>query len=124
MGEGEPLTSPADRTSALYRLPSGGDSAVWVGLTPYDAGVILTYALGTPAEDAALRAAVESSVGSMEFTGPEGGAHPVAMGDTLMYFLKHRRGHPIVWSPLVLLGIAGVSLLRAQGGRSSYKDLV
>jgi hypothetical protein len=124
MGEGEVLALPADRTSALYRLPSGGDSAVWVALTPYDAGVILTYALGTPAEDAALRGAVEFSLGSMEFTGPEGGAHPEALGDTMMYFLKHRRGHPVVWSPLVLLGIAGVSLLRAQGERSSYKDLV
>ena len=124
MGEGELLASPAGRISALYRLPSGGDTAVWVALTPYDAGIILTYALGTPAEDAALRGAVESSVGSMEFTGPDGGAHPVALGDTMMYFLKHRRGHPIVWSPLVLLGIAGVSLLRARGGRSSYKDLV
>jgi len=124
MVEAELLESPAGRTSALYRLPSGGDTAVWVALTPYDDGVILTYALGTPAEDAALRGAVEASVGAMKFTGPEGGVHPVALGDTLVYFLKHRRGHPLVWSPLVLLGIAGVSLFRSQGGRSSYKDLV
>jgi hypothetical protein len=86
--------------------------------------VILTYALGTPAEDAALRAAVESSLGSMAFTGPNGGAHPAALGDTLVYFLKHRRGHPLVWSPLVLVGLVGVSLLGAKGGGSSYKDLV
>ncbi|MEE2751852.1 MAG: hypothetical protein VX519_10510 [Myxococcota bacterium] len=118
----ELLQAPGARVSALYRLPSGGDTAVWVAATPYNAGLVLTYGLGNTGEDADLRAAVEHAVGGLSFLDPDGGAHPAAAGDVLMYYLMHRKTHPFVWVPLILLGLGFFQLVARARTSPSYED--
>ncbi len=91
--------------------------------TPYNAGLVLTYGLGSTQEDADLRAAVEHSVGQLRFLDPDGGAHPAAPGDVLSYYLVHRRTHPFVWVPIILLGLGLVLLVARARSPRSYEDL-
>lgn len=101
-----------ERLGVLY-APPVAVHPMRLAIAPYDKGVVLLTGLSSQNDAAGLDAAIQASLDSFEFTGPEGGAPIVAMDKRIGYWLKHRPTSPFVLGPAVLLvlGIAAVVAL-------------
>jgi len=111
----------ADRISFLYSAPLG-EQARRVGITPYDQGLILTYALGPASKADALDAGIRAALQATTFTGESGGAHPVGLAAWLGYAAAYR--------PVLLVGAAapvliffGLIFLLANKKKPNYDEI-
>ena len=112
----------ADRLSFLYTLDSAEGKARRVAITPYDQGLILTYALGPAGRSDALDVGIRSALQSTTFTGEGGGAHPVGLAAWLGYAASYR--------PILLVGAVapvliffGFIVMLANKKKPSYDDI-
>ena len=121
----DPATSvetAGDRLSLLYDLPDIGGHAAWMGVTQYDQGHLMTYAVG-PEDEAGMDGAIQSVLARQTFDGPEGARHPVGLYVWLQYALAYHPTHPA----LLGAGVGGVGFLGfvvwlARRGRKPVDD--
>lgn len=103
---GEPATLP-DRVGVLYKVPSP-KAPVRLLVAPYDGGMMVTWALGSRIDEAGLDAAIQATLPTVKFTGPNGGAPLIAADKRLAYYMKYRSTSPLVLGPVLgLLGLVG-----------------
>ncbi len=122
VGPAEPLTASADqRVSPMYTLSGNTDLAVRVAVTPYDKGLMTTWAVGKLADGEALEAALAHVLAETTFAGPGGGAHPVSFLNRIDHVVKYR---PVMLAPviLVLVGLFGFVVVQIRK-KPSYDDL-
>ncbi len=122
VGPASPLPASADgRLSPMYTLSGTSGLAVRVAVTPYERGLMITYAIGKLADGDAMEAALGHVLQSTTFTGPDGGPHPVSFLNRIEHVVKYR---PVLLAPviLVLLGLFGL-VVRAILKKPSYDDL-
>ncbi len=101
-----------ERLGFLYAPPVAAHP-VRLAIAPYDKGVVLLWALSNQVDEAGLDSAVQATLASFEFTGPDGGAPIVALDQRIGYWLKHRPTSPMVLGPaaLIVLAIGGAVAL-------------
>ena len=122
VGHASPLgASPDGRMSPMYTLSGSSDLAVRVAATPYDRGLMTTYAIGRLADGDALEAALVHVLEDTTFAGPDGGAHPVSFLNLVDYAVKYR---PVFLAPLLLvLLVVMVLVFKLATKKPSYVDV-
>jgi hypothetical protein len=117
-----PVETGGDRLSLLYDLPDIAGHSAWMGVTQYDQGHVMTYAVG-PDDESGLDAGIKAVLGSEVFSGPEGGHHPMGLYVWLRYAVAYHPTHP------ALLGAGGGVVLfmgfvvwLARRGRKPIED--
>ena len=111
-----------DRVGFLYHPPLKG-STLYLGVVPYDQGLLRTWVMGT-GDDALLRSAIEKAMTNTTHAGP----HPASLGNMVTYWLGDR-----ILSPCVLIPVIGIALLfflliliavlRSIGGSKGYEAI-
>jgi hypothetical protein len=112
----------ADRLSLLYAFPKTGDNALNIAVTPYDQGLVLTYAYGPADKAGDLDSGIREAVVASTFSGPDGGHHPVGVGAWIAYAAAYR--------PILLAGAAapvllffGLLFFMASRSKPKYEDI-
>ena len=122
-------TGEDERLAFFYTLPEIQDRFVQMAVSPYDQGMVLTYAATRPkgggdGDLPQVDAATRSSVGAMRFDGPEGAEHPIGLALWVNYLVTYRKADPIVFGPVLLvLGLLGFAGFRMRGRKTSYEDV-
>lgn len=122
VGPATALPASSDgRSSPMYTLSGNTDLAVRVAVTPYNKGLMITYAIGKLAEGEGLESALAHVLQATTFTGPGGGKHPVSFLDRITHVVNYR---PVYLAPVLLLlvGLFG-GLIKMIRATPSYDDL-
>lgn len=111
----------SDRLSFLYNIPPT-ENAIRMAVTPFDKGIVLTYALGPAARLEALDEGIHAALEAMSFEGPDNGAHPEGVGAWIQYAASYR--------PILLAGAAvpvliffGLIAVMANKKKPNYEDV-
>ena len=107
-----------DRTGFYYQPREGYRLA----LAPYDQGLMVTWGISPSGDDAGVDAAMKATLGSVSFTGPEGGAPIIAPDKWISYYLSYRpTSPPVLGAGAVLLGlIGGIGFLATRKKKNPY----
>lgn len=111
-----------DRVGLLYKPPVAG-MPVRLAIAPYNKGMVVLWGMGNHLDEAALDAAVQAVLPTVEFTGPDGGVPIIALDKRLSYYLSYRPTSPVVLGPAALLVVlAGGGLALARRRKPKYED--
>lgn len=91
-----------DRLGFLY-APSAGNTAIRMGMVPYDQGLVVTWALAQANREKDLDSQVRALSKTLRFTGPDNGKPVIGFGQWLSYYLQYRKTSPAVLGPVILL---------------------
>ncbi len=118
-----PVETGGDRLSLLYNLPPIDQHTAWMGVTQYDLGHVMTYAIG-PTDEESLDGAVRAVLASMRFDGAEGAQHPVGLYQWLVYATTYHPTHPaLVGSGAVMAIFLGfIVWLSRRGEQQPIED--
>lgn len=115
------------RQAFFYALPEISDRRVYMAVSPYDQGQVLSWVVSRPMDggdgDAArIEGALKSSVAGIQWDGPA--EHPVGLALYVDYLMSYRSTDPIVFGPIVaflgLIAFGGIAMSRRKKG---YEDV-
>ena len=110
-----------DRTGFYYEPPIAGGT-YRLALAPYDKGMMMTWAVANQLDEAGLDTAMDELMGSVSFTGPEGGQPIIGPDKWVAYYLKYRpTSPPVLLGGLVLIGLVGGGITVARRRKPSYE---
>ncbi|MEL6344243.1 MAG: hypothetical protein AAFV53_14085 [Myxococcota bacterium] len=115
----EPVTV-GDRMGFYYSPRDG----VRLALAPYDKGMMTTWGLAGGEASDGLDEAIKATLGTVNFTGPEGGAPIIAPDKWVMYYIRYRpTSPPVLLGGVVLLGLVGGGVAFARRPRKNPYDI-
>lgn len=107
----EPITV-GDRMGFYYK-PGTGKTPIRMAVAPYGAArVMVAWGLGAQMDDATLDQVMNTTLATVKFTGPDGGAPQIGIDKRIGYWLSYRTTHPVVLGPILLVVVGFAAMIR------------